>query len=194
MDGAFRFAGRARRIEPESDIVGVGGCDASERWRGVDERVQCMIDVLIRERMRNDQRAIRAARLFECGRHGGQHRTRCDHDTRAAMREHIGVVGGSEQRVDDHGHHARKQCAEKGHGQFHGVEHHEQDALLGMRAQRAQRASEAARACFEFTVSERGVVVDISGFIGARGIQCEEMRGEIELRGRGNDRCGCPCR
>ena len=86
------------------------------------------------------------------------------------MREHVCVVGGGQQRVDDDGHDTGQQCAEEANGKIGAVEQREQDAFFRVDALRMEDRSELARTLFQLGVGRYPSIVDVRGLDGSRPI------------------------
>ena len=109
---------------------------------------------------------------------------------RAAVREHERVVGGGQQRVDGDRNHTCVERAEERDWPVAGVVHQQQHALLAANAQREQCGSAASRAHGQFAVGKLTRVVEVRDLAGARGVEVDQMAGEVEsLWGR--QRPGC---
>jgi hypothetical protein len=117
----------------------------------------------------------------------GQHRqqrSRNQHRLRAAVREHVGIVVGGQQRVDGHRHDAGVHRAEEGHRPVGAVQHQQQHPLLAPHAGRRAAGGHAANPLVELAVTQRALVVD-EGDLGGAAALLQQVLGEVEaLRGR----------
>mgnify|MGYP006160032311 CR=1 FL=1 len=98
-----------------------------------------------------------------------------DGGLRAAVRQHVGVVVGRQQRVHRHRHHARVQRAQEAHHPVAAVVHEQQHALFALQAQRLQRRREALHLVSQLAVGERARVVDQRGLAGAAGVERDQV-------------------
>ncbi len=189
---ALGLAGGARGIEPEARVVG-GGVRRCRHGRG---RGQLGLEVQRplgqRPRGLGDEQG---AHLVRCARHGvlqhGQQRTRDQGGLRAAVVQHVGIVVGREQGVDRHGHHARVEAAEEGHGPVAAVVHEQQHALLAPQAGGGEGRGQAARAVFERAVAEAAPVVDIGRALCTLPVEAEQVLGKIESWGQAHGVVSC---
>ncbi len=107
-----------------------------------------------------------------------------DDGTRAAVRQHVCVVGGGQQRVDGDRDHPAVQRAQERHGPVDVVLCDEQQALLAAEAEGRQRRRKPAGARCKVGVGEAAIVVAIGDALAAARVELEQVRGEVERRGR----------
>ncbi len=189
VDGAFRRAGRARRIEPERRLVGVRGSRFPRGSRAGDIGAEialprCERSGRIDHPHRLDVVPAALHRLLE----RRQQRGRYDRGPRAAVRQHERVVVGGEQRVDGDRHDAAVDRAEERDRPIDGVVSEEQQALLAPQPVVAQHLREAAHPIRQFAVGEPRAIVDVGDAPGARRVAADEVRRKVErLRRSGRD-------
>ena len=88
--------------------------------------------------------------------HHRQQRFGDEQHARAAIRQHVGILLGRQQRVERHRHDAGADRAEKHDRKIHRVEHHHRDALLAPDAEPPQQIGEAAALRLQLAVAELG--------------------------------------
>ncbi len=150
---ALGHAGRARGIQPECRLVGMGRhrreaiAFAGEFIRqflvavGVAAGNHDVIEVLHPSDHVPDHRQQR----FGDEQHPG-----------AAIRQHIGVLIRGQKRIERHRHHAGADRAEKHRRKIHGVEHDHRNALFAANAEPAQHVGDAAALLLQFAVAQLG--------------------------------------
>ena len=127
-------------------------------------------------------------RRLQGGQQGGRHQC----GLCAAVAHHEGIVFGSEQGVDCHWHHPCVQGAQKGHHPVAAVVHEQKHALFTLQAHFLQAARKATHLFSQLAVSELTGIVDQRDFVGAFGVGCQQVLGEIEgALGRLNVGHGC---
>ena len=181
----FGRAGRARRIEPERDVVGARvGAALGERLgvRAASSNGDRAVGVGAPAARRRPQRGTIVARARDAPARASAAARRHDHRLRAAVREHVGVVVGRQQRVDRHRHDAGVERAEEGDRPVDRVVHQQQHALLAPQPEARSAAAQRAHALVELAVGERAAVVDVRDLVAARRVAREQVRGEIEPR------------
>ena len=150
---ALGHAGRARRIEPECRLVGMG-----RRGR---ERI-----ALARELVGEFLVAVRVLAghddMFEVRHppdhvlHHGQQRFGDEQHPRAAIRQHVGILIRGQQRIERHRHDAGADRAQKHRRKIHGVEHDHRHALFAADAEPAQHVGDAAALLLQIAVGQFG--------------------------------------
>ncbi len=178
---ALRAPGGARRIEPERHAVGSGVRGPPHGARRLRPRGK--IDRTLRQRAtrtRDDD----PLHIVPALRHGllqrGQQCAGHEQRLRAAVRQHVGVVVGGEQRVDGNGHDARVQRSEEGHRKIHGVVQAEQHTLVAAKPDLDVGLRRRSHARIQLAVALRPGIVDVRGFRGTRGVAVEKALREIE--------------
>ena len=84
----------------------------------------------------------------------------------AAIRQHIGVLFGGQQRVERHRHHAGADRAEKHRRKINGVEHDHRHAFFAADAETAQHIGDAAALLLQFAIGQFGNGVGEGEFFG----------------------------
>ena len=141
MPHALGHAGRARRIQPERRLVGMG--------RGGRECIafarEFVGQFLVAMRvLAGDDDMIEIRHPPEHVLDHRQQRFGDEQHPRAAIRQHIGVLIRGQQRVERHRHDAGADRAEKHDREIDGVEHDHGDALFAADAEPAQHVGDAA--------------------------------------------------
>ncbi len=188
MHRALGPAGRARRVEPEARVVAGRGSGRGQRRVSGDEGFEVSLAfVQRRDRMRDDDLLQLVLGLDHRRAQCRQQRARHQRSLGARMFEHVGVVVGGEQRVHRHRHEAGIHRAEKGDRPVIAVLHQQQHALFALQAERAQACGDTLHALGERAVGERAVVVDERSLASARGVELQQVLGEVEALGGCSD-------
>ena len=188
MDRPLGTAGRARRIEPEGGVVGVGPGGTGERGLRLEEGLELRLAEFERlGRTRDDDLVDLVIRLHQRGLERGLRRAADEGGLRARMLEHVGVVVGGEHRVDRDRNDACEERPQEDDRPVVRVEHEDKHALLALDACVLQRGRATADALIERAVGQRAHVVDEGDLVSAPRVRLEEMPGEVEnLRRRWN--------
>ena len=161
---ALGHAGRARRIQPERRLVGMG--------RGGRERIAFACEfvgqflVTMRVLAGDDD-------VFEIGHppdHVLDHRQQRfgnEQHARAAIRQHIGVLIRGQKRIERHRHDAGADRAEKHRRKIDGVEHDHGDPLFAADAEPAQHVGDAAALLLQIAIGQLGHGVGEGEFVAA---------------------------
>ena len=155
---ALGHPGRTRGIEPEARIVAGRrrGCElgfASREHileREVPPSVAAGDDDVLEERQLPDERGELRHEVL-----------RDDERSRAAVREHVLVVLGREQRVHRDGHHARLDRAQERGGEIDRIGEREQHPVLHLQAHCLKPRAEAVDALRELAEAVLSRVVDV---------------------------------
>ena len=162
MHGTLGLAGRARGIEPETDVVRTGGRCGRARLRFREEIGEPRTPVRVRA---GDNHVPQCRLIRQHPRDLVVKRVGDDERAGAAVAEHEIIVGGGQQRVDGHRHHAGFDRAQKGHREIDSIEQDEEHALLGLEAELAQRIGAAIDPLGERTISEARLAVAEGDFV-----------------------------
>ena len=150
---ALRHPGRARRVEPEGDLVGASRGRLGGRCSRRQEIVQPRV---LRARLRSRDDDFHAAPGGGDRGFDGRQQRRRDHDERGAgVLEHIGVLVGPQKRVQRHRDDPGPDRAPEHDREIDRVEHQHHDAMLGRDAERGERRADAARLVVELAIGER---------------------------------------
>ena len=200
--GALGFAGRARRIEPEGDLVG-------DRGRGLEFRLSARKQLL--EKMRlvagenrlvrgiaaHDHERAQMRQPVEDRRDGLGERRRDEDRLDPAVVEDIGVLLRGEQRVQRNAHHAGTDRAPERDRVVDRVEQQERDPAFLLQAERAEAPRKVRGFLLQFAISELPLLVDERDLAAAparhvgvdevaRGVIGAPLRELIERNGHGH--------
>ena len=153
MPHALGHAGRARRIEPERRLLGMG----RHGRKGIALPCQFVGELLVAERVaagHHDMFEIRHAAddVF----HDGIERFGDEQHARAAIRQHVGILIRGQQRIERHRHDAGADRAEEHAWKIHRVEHDHRHALFAADAEPAQHVGDAAALPLQLAIGEFG--------------------------------------
>jgi hypothetical protein len=148
---ALGHAGRARRIEPECRLVGVG--------RRSRKRVAFARDLV--GKLPVAMRILAGDHdMFEIGHaaddvlYDRQQRLGDEQDAGAAIGQHIGILVGGQKRIQRYRHHAGTDRAQEHDREIDRVEHHHRHPLLAADAEPAQQIAEPPRLLLQFAIGE----------------------------------------
>ena len=189
MHGAFGLAGRPRGIEPEGNLVGMGLCTMGQ-GAGRIERLDGDIRPAGCSRMgepRNNDRVWLDRRLVDClGKRGTQRRgDQCS--PRLAVRQHVGIVVGRQERVDGHRHNARIEAAQEAHGPVVVVVHQQQDTVFASQPAREKALRDPPHTIFELPIAQASPVIDEGELFGSVRVDRKEMLRKVKCGARGRD-------
>jgi hypothetical protein len=114
----------------------------------------------------------------------GQSARENDHRASPAVREHVGVVVGRQQRVDRDRHDAGVQRAEKGDREVDAVVHRQQHAVFATQPEALQPGGAAPHALVELAIGQARRVVDVGELVAALRVDGEQLRGDVEALGQ----------
>ena len=167
MHRALRTSGRARRIEPEADIVG------ARRRRG--RIVQLVVDPIPEAQLRG-RWSIRLSRddhvleVRESRLEGLDHRRerrRNDYHAGAAVGQQVFIVGRPEQRVARNRDNSGLDRAKKGNRKIDSVVQQQNDAIFHPHAESPPRVGAAVDPLGQVAVRISAGIVDESDMLGA---------------------------
>ena len=164
MPHALGHAGRARRVEPERRLVGMG-LDGLE---AVALALEFVRQQLVAERvLARDDDAVEIAHPPDDVFHDRKQRLGDEQHARAAVGEDVGVLLRRQQRVERHRHDAGADRAQKHDREIDGVEHDHGDALFAAHAEPAQHVGGAAALLLQIAIGEFGRAVGIGELVAA---------------------------
>jgi hypothetical protein len=181
MPHALRHAGRARRIEPERRLVGMGlhGLEAVALVLQFFRQKLVPMSILARH-----DDAIEIAHAPDDVFHDRKQSFRDEQHARATIGEDVGVLFRGQQRVERHRHDASADRAQKHDREIGRVEHDHGDALFAAHAEPAQHVGGAAALLLQIPVAEFGRAVGIGDLVAASllDIAVEQPRHRIVRR------------
>ena len=186
---ALRHAGRARRVEPEGDLVGAGRGRLGGRCSRRQEIVEPRVLRAARLRSRDDDFHA-APGGGDRGFDGRQQRRRDDDERGAGILEHIGVLVGPQKRVQRHRDDPGPDRAPEHDREIDRVEHQHHDAMLGRDAECGERRADAARLVVELAIGERAPRVAEGDLLGPalRQVAVDERDGGVVALGHASSR------
>ena len=164
MPHALGHAGRARRIQPERRLVGMG--------RGGRERIALACEfvgqflVAVRILARNHD-VLEIRHPPDHVLDDRQQRFGNEQHPRAAIRQHIGILIRGQKRIERHRHDAGADRAEKHDRKIDRVEHDHRHALFAADAETAQHVGDAAALLLQIAVGQFGNGVGEGEFVSA---------------------------
>ena len=186
VHGAFRLAGRARRIEPEAHIVARRRRGDGIGFGGFEQFVEALVPVrLVAGDDDMDEMFAGFDRFGEFGQQLFGH----DQEPRAGILQHEAVVVLGEQRIDRHRDDAGLDGAEERGRPIDGVGEAHQHALFAAHVERAQHMTEALDPRRQRRIAVAAAVIDIGDFLAAPGVEIalEDVGGEIVVARHGVD-------
>ncbi len=167
--GALGHAGRARRVEPEGDLVaaGVGGRES----RVVQGELVAEGQRVGGRLAARDEDVLQARHAREDGLHHRHQRGRDDECLHARIRQDVGVLLGGQQRVERHRDDARLDRAPEGNGEVDGVEQQQGDAGFAFDAVGRKQVAHLPRPGGEGAVRQGFGGVDEGRLFGSAGAQ-----------------------
>ena len=153
MPHALGHAGRARRIQPERRLVGMGR-RGRERIALAREFVgEFLVAVRV---LAGDDDVLEIRHPPDHVLHHRQQRFGNEQHPRAAIRQHIGILVRGQQRIERHRHDAGADRAEKHGRKIDRVEHDHRHALFAADAEPAQHVGDAAALLLQVAIGELG--------------------------------------
>ena len=178
---ALRLAGRARRIEDDRRVLGVGLVGLVARL-GLSERAD-RLRIVPRHRENHlgaERLGALAPRLFE--------ERMDDEHARAGILEEIRDFGRGSEHVDGNDRRAGVEDAEVGDRELGHVRHEERDLVAGLDAPLAKARRDTAGRAIELAVGHRALTGADHDRFGLLGSVREEDGSQIQIHGMGSGR------